>query len=318
MSGLILIPFKGKPLSALLLSASNALNSNANQDGRLHSKIVEILASTTNGCIEELGYHPAMMEKLQQATQLVQLLQEDNRKLYEDNCRLAASFQMMKERATHLVATPNTQLQQFSVMQERIRTLESERITLARQNQDILLSVNKGTSHQHLVEELDRMRAYANRVCRDMQILQDKYAMATQRGRSSPGVLSPSSWPFSVHCHYHSFSNCKLQTLSLKSLSPEFLPLAMLVLSISSHSTNNSIFTFTSDERLSKVLPDSSLLVYRNNFSRKHNIHDKCDHRFSTPYHLISGNMSIKDTLKGKFLMAFKMYVHFYCFWALK
>lgn len=163
---------------------------NANQDGRLHSKIVEILASTTNGCIEELGCHPAMMEKLQQATQLAQSLQEDNGKLYQDNCRLAAAFQMLKERTTHLLATPNTQLQQFSFMQERIRTLESERITLARQNQEILLSVNKGTSHQHLVEELDRMRAHANRVCRDMQILQDKYAMATQR---SPGVLSPSN-----------------------------------------------------------------------------------------------------------------------------
>lgn len=178
---------------ASVSSPPNVLNSNVYQDDRLHSKIVEILASTTNGCLKELGYHPAMMEKLQQATQLVQSLQEENGKLYQDNCRLAAAFQMLKERATHLVATPDTRLQQFSFMQERIRTLESERITLARQNQEILLSVNKGTSHHHLVEELDRMKAYANRVCRDMQILQDKYTKATQCGRSSPGVLSPSN-----------------------------------------------------------------------------------------------------------------------------
>ncbi|KAG1761385.1 hypothetical protein EDD22DRAFT_897308 [Suillus occidentalis] len=164
---------------------------NANQiDGKLRSKIVEILASTTNGCIEELGCHPAMIEKLQQATQLAQSLQEENGKLYQDNCRLAASFSMLKERATHLLATPDTRLQQFSFMQERIRTLESERITLARQNQEILISANKGTSHQHLVEELERLRAYANRVCKDLQILQEKYTMATQR---SPGVLSPSN-----------------------------------------------------------------------------------------------------------------------------
>jgi hypothetical protein len=216
---------KGKPLLALLLSASNSLNSNPNQDGRLRSKIVEILASTTNGCIEELGCHPAMMEKLQQATQLVQSLQEENGKLYQDNCRLAASFSMLKERVTHVLATPDTRLQQFSFMQERIRTLESERTTLSRQNQEILISANKGTSHQHLVEELERLRAHANRVSKGMQILQENYVTATQRS-----VLSPSSWLF---CSlYHSFSDCALQTLSLTSPSPEFLPLAMLVLSI--------------------------------------------------------------------------------------
>lgn len=164
----------------------------ANQDGRLHSKIVEILASTTNGCIEELGLHPTMIEKLQQATQLVQSLQEDNGKLYQDNCRLTAAIQTLKDRVAHLSANPNTQLQQFTHMQERIRTLESERVAFARKNQEILISVNKGTSHQYLIEELDHMRAYTNRICRDMQILQDKYTMAKQRSQSSPSVLSPS------------------------------------------------------------------------------------------------------------------------------
>ncbi|KAG1783066.1 hypothetical protein EV702DRAFT_1060028 [Suillus placidus] len=164
-----------------------------NKDGRLHSKIVEILASTTNGCIEELGYHPTVIEKLQQATQRVHSLQENNGKLYQDNCQLSAAYEMLKERVAYLSANQDSQLQQFSRMQERIRTLESERIALARQNQKILLSVNKGTSHQHLVEELDRMREYTNRVCRDMQVLQDKYAMATQRDQFSPGVLSPSN-----------------------------------------------------------------------------------------------------------------------------
>lgn len=167
--------------------------SSVNKDGRLHSKIVEILASTTNGCIEELGYHPTVIEKLQQATQRVRSLQENNGKLYQDNCRLTADLEMLKERLAYLSANQDTQLQQFSQKQERIRILESELFALTRQNQKILLSVNKGTSHQHLVEELDRMREYTNRVCRDMQVLQDKYAMATQRDQFSPSVLSPSN-----------------------------------------------------------------------------------------------------------------------------
>ncbi|KAG2060144.1 hypothetical protein BDR06DRAFT_1002667 [Suillus hirtellus] len=185
----------GKPLLALLLFASNALNSNPNQDGRLHSKIVEILSSTTNGCLEELGYHPTIMDKLKQTTQLVRSLQEDNGKLYQDNCRLAVTIQMLEERIAHHSANPNTQMQQFSMMQERIRTLESDRIALARKNQDILFSVNKGTSHQHLVQELDRMRVYTSRVCRDIQMLKDKCAMATQSRESSSGVLRSNSVP---------------------------------------------------------------------------------------------------------------------------
>ncbi|KAG2064263.1 hypothetical protein BDR04DRAFT_1235178 [Suillus decipiens] len=134
------------------------------------------------------------MEKLQKTTQLVQSLQEDNRKLYQDNCQLAVVIQTLKERIAHISASPDTQLQQFSLMQARIRTLENERTALARKNQEILLSVNKGTSHHHLVEELDHMKAFSNHVRRDMQILQDKYAMATQRNQSSPGVLSPSNY----------------------------------------------------------------------------------------------------------------------------
>lgn len=190
----------GKPLLALLLFASNALNSNPNQDGRLHSKIVEILSSTTNGCLEELGYHPTIMDKLKQTTQLVRSLQEDNGKLYQDNCRLAVTIQILEERIAHHSANPNTQMQQFSMMQDRIRTLETDRLALARKNQDILLSVNKGTSHQHLVQELDRMRVYTSRVCRDIQMLKDKCAMATQSGESSSGVLFRSSWTFPILC----------------------------------------------------------------------------------------------------------------------
>ncbi|KAG2155012.1 uncharacterized protein EDB93DRAFT_129267 [Suillus bovinus] len=174
----------------------DAVQGNPNQDGRLHSKIVEILASTTNGCLQELGYHPSMIEKLKQHAQLIKSLQEENSKLYQDNYQLVVAIRVLEERVAHHSASPNSQLQQFSIMQERIRALESERAALTRKNQDILISVNKGTSHHHLVQELDRMRTYTNRVCRDMQILQDRYDMATRHGESSSGALyRPNSVP---------------------------------------------------------------------------------------------------------------------------
>ncbi|KAG1862965.1 hypothetical protein C8R48DRAFT_773703 [Suillus tomentosus] len=128
------------------------------------------------------------------------------------------------------------------MMQDRIRTLETDRLALARKNQDILLSVNKGTSHQHLVQELDRMRVYASRVCRDIQMLKDKCAMATQSGESS-GVLFR--------------SNSVSQIAQPRVPTPSDVGTFYLI----SQSMNNSIFRFISDGYLLKVLPDSTLLV---------------------------------------------------------
>ncbi|KAG0709864.1 hypothetical protein DFH29DRAFT_17916 [Suillus ampliporus] len=164
-------------------------------DGRLRSRIVEILASTSNGCLTELGYHPGMMEKLQRHTQHIRLLEGENAKLYQDNCQLSNVVRMHNERVAHLSANQSSQLQQFSTMQERLRALEAERNNLIRNNQDILISVSAGTSHHLLAQELDHMRSQSSRVFSDMQSLRIKYAQLStqQRGQTSPGVLSPSN-----------------------------------------------------------------------------------------------------------------------------
>ncbi|KAG2156282.1 hypothetical protein DEU56DRAFT_766361 [Suillus clintonianus] len=176
------------------VSQQQDTGSHASPDDRLHSKIVEILSSTSNDCVIELGY-PRMMEKLRQSILHAQSLQEDNARLYQDNCHLTAATQMLKERIAHLLANPNAQLQQFSLMQERIRTLENERESVLQNNQDILISINKGTSHHLLAQELERMRARTNHVLKENQIIQNKYMelSAAQRGQMSPSVLSPSN-----------------------------------------------------------------------------------------------------------------------------
>lgn len=178
-----------------LTRTHSTLNRIPNPDGRLHSKIIEILSSTSNGCLTELGYHPGMTEKLYQYMQHIQTLEGENAKLYQDNCQLSNSIQLLNDRVTHLSANQNTQLQQFAAMQEKIRTLETERNNLVRNNQDILISTSAGTSHHLLAVELTRMRAQTSRVLRDMSILQTKYARlnAAQYGQISPGgVSSPS------------------------------------------------------------------------------------------------------------------------------
>ncbi|KAG1752558.1 uncharacterized protein EDB91DRAFT_524296 [Suillus paluster] len=162
-----------------------------NPDARLHSKIVEILSSTSNDCLTELGYHPSMMEKLQQYIQRIQTLEGDNARLYQDNCQLTTHIRNLSERIVYLSASPSTQSQQSSTMQERIGTLEVDRNNLIRQNQDILINASAGTSNHLLGLELDRVRTQNTRVLRELHSLQIKYAHLL--GQTSPGVLSPSN-----------------------------------------------------------------------------------------------------------------------------
>ncbi|OJA19335.1 hypothetical protein AZE42_00445 [Rhizopogon vesiculosus] len=135
-----------------------------------------------------------MTEKLHQYTQHIQTLEGENAKLYQDNCQLSSTVQLLNERVTHLSADQGSQLQQFITMQDRLHTLETERNNLVRNNQDILISTNNGTSHHLLGIELARMRIQTTRVLKDMSLLQAKYSrlVTAQHGQTSPGgVLSP-------------------------------------------------------------------------------------------------------------------------------
>jgi len=195
---LSLLVTQRKPFfDSLFILASNpdVFSSVPNPDARLHSSIVEILASTSNGCLAELGYHPGMTEKLYQCMQHIQTLEGENAKLYQDNCQLSSTVQLLNERVNHFSANQSTQLQQFAAMQEKLRTLETERNNLARNNQDILINSNAGTSHHLLGVELTRVRAQNARLLRDINILQTKYArlVTPQHGQISPvGLPSPS------------------------------------------------------------------------------------------------------------------------------
>jgi len=59
----------------------------------MRTSIVEILSNTANGCLNELGYEPAMVQQLQKAHDAIKHLQQRNDYLqlavqqYEMNCK---------------------------------------------------------------------------------------------------------------------------------------------------------------------------------------------------------------------------------------
>ncbi|KDR83890.1 hypothetical protein GALMADRAFT_46450, partial [Galerina marginata CBS 339.88] len=59
-----------------------------NNGSATRARIVEILASTANGCLSELGYYPGMPGKLKILEGQNERWREENVKLYQDNQRL--------------------------------------------------------------------------------------------------------------------------------------------------------------------------------------------------------------------------------------
>ena len=106
-------------------------------------KIIEILASTANGCLAELGYFPGMPHKLKELELQNKNWQTENVKLFEDNKRLMAMFNSQNE-SLKWVKVPDMEKIQ------RIKDLEQENHALRIQREELLRrSIAEGSqSHQ--------------------------------------------------------------------------------------------------------------------------------------------------------------------------
>jgi hypothetical protein len=155
-------------------------------DTELHEKIVEILSNTANGCLNELGYHPGIAQKLKELEATNKTWQVENVKLYEDNRRLLNTLREQHER---LKLTSVPELEKI----DRIRRLELEL-------QGLRQSTLTSNSHEEgLQREFNRLKegyriAY-NEVRRLSALLQSQRPPGLQ---SQPGI-SP-QW---THPQYH-------------------------------------------------------------------------------------------------------------------
>lgn len=106
-------------------------------------KIIEILASTANGCLAELGYFPGMPHKLKELELQNKNWQTENVKLFEDNKRLMAMLNSQTE-SLKWVKVPDMEKIQ------RIKDLEQENHALRIQREELLRrSIAEGSqSHQ--------------------------------------------------------------------------------------------------------------------------------------------------------------------------
>ncbi|KIM91170.1 hypothetical protein PILCRDRAFT_811670 [Piloderma croceum F 1598] len=142
--------------------------------GDLRNKIVELLSTTANGCLSELGYFPGMQDQFQQLIQTNMHLQNDNTKLFEDNRALARVVAIQNDRLAFSAGEDNIKLKQFSEMKESIESLSKEQTRLTRANEMLkVTSLDQGNGR--LYSEWQMLQARNDALERDNARVRDDF-----------------------------------------------------------------------------------------------------------------------------------------------
>ncbi|KIM68919.1 hypothetical protein SCLCIDRAFT_1209134 [Scleroderma citrinum Foug A] len=135
---------------------------------------------------------------LQQALQRIKDLDEQNAKLYHDNCQLASTVQMLNERHLFVSKPQVIQLQQFAYIQELLRITEANRLVIAQQHQELLASIRGDTVSQQLAVQMQQTRLEHTQLLKEYGLLLERYTrLKSHYAMISPPNLPPQSVPAS-------------------------------------------------------------------------------------------------------------------------
>ncbi|KAH9948393.1 hypothetical protein B0H21DRAFT_243262 [Amylocystis lapponica] len=115
-------------------SVSSSNNGNQNIDTR--ARVMQIMSSTMNGCLDELGYSPAMHQQLQALEIANAQLKTENAKLFSDNANLAHLIYIQNE-----TIAANDHSQSIRELRNHVRLLEGDRQTLLSKYQQAVQEV---------------------------------------------------------------------------------------------------------------------------------------------------------------------------------
>jgi hypothetical protein len=150
------------------------LRKSSDGSGDLRNKIVDLLSTTANGCLSELGYFPGMQDQFQQLIQTNMHLQNDNAKLFEDNRALARVVAIQNDRLAFSAGEDNIKLKQFSEMKESIEFLSKEQTRLTRANEMLkITSLDQGNGR--LYSEWQVLQAKNDSLERDNARVRDDF-----------------------------------------------------------------------------------------------------------------------------------------------
>ena len=148
---------------------SGWLHPRTNDNPELREKIVQVLSSTVNGCLSELGYYPGIGQQLHEALKANNHLQQANDKLFEDNRALARLAALQNDRLALVDGTEHSRLKTYTDMESMVKVLTAEKAELMKRNSLFVQSLptsdvlkNLQASHNNLQREYLRLRESYN------------------------------------------------------------------------------------------------------------------------------------------------------------
>ncbi|KAG9317372.1 hypothetical protein JVU11DRAFT_1571 [Chiua virens] len=116
-----------------------------------------------------------LQERHQSTFRQVHTLQAQNAKLYDDNCRLVNTINMLNDRLTFFAAPQSMQVQHYTDVQQKLRASEESRALLSRKYQELLQCIPAGSAQHYLSLELQALQDAYAALDRDYRLLREKY-----------------------------------------------------------------------------------------------------------------------------------------------
>ena len=163
---------------------------------------MQVLSSTANGCLSELGYHPGICQQLNEALKANNYLQQANDKLFEDNRSLARLVSFQNDRLALVDGTESSRLKTFTDMENRVKVLIAEKADLVKRNSLLVQSL---PTSDVLVAELKNLQISHNILQREYIRLRESYN-SLYKTSASRSILPGTQ----VHSPEGSNSNCTI------------------------------------------------------------------------------------------------------------
>ena len=156
----------------------------------MRSKVIEILASTANGCLTELGYYPGMPQRLQELERQNAQWQSENVKLFQENQAL--------NRALHEHKGSQAE-KTISALQAQIQVLIQEKSILMKHNNSLLAA--QPVAYRALLKEYAQFQEYYQRALQEIRTLRHHNAVLSGRTSiQSPVTPGPAVSNLPVFC----------------------------------------------------------------------------------------------------------------------
>jgi hypothetical protein len=140
------------------------------QRADLRSQIVTVLTNTTHNCLKEMGYHPGLISRLNEAEQLNARLASDVKRLYDDNAQLLNALKVHEQNAKFLRAPEVAKLKHMHELTQENNHLSEQRDSYVKEHGAVV------SAYQRLLADYQNLQSVHGSALNEISLLRSQCA----------------------------------------------------------------------------------------------------------------------------------------------